>query len=136
MEINITAVWQSIAPMDYSASRAEIGQSAGPDTWRAACDDSADYPILDTEEKRAAFRKFVRSSGGWNDEEINAWSDAELTALCLQWIAGDIREACQGCKGSTDGFDWEAYEVGASEGLYPSRLFRTEDGSVYFDISE
>lgn len=136
MEINITAVWQSIAPMDYSASCAEIGQSAGPDTWRAACDDSADYPILDTEEKRAAFRKFVRSSGGWDDKEINAWPDAELNALCLQWIAGDIREACQGCKGSTDGFDWAEYEADAEAGRVSSRLFRAEDGAVYFDISE
>lgn len=136
MEINITVVWQSIAPMDYSASRAEIGQSAGPDTWRAACDDSADYPILDTEEKRAAFRAFVRSSGGWDEDEINAWSDSELNALCLQWIAGDIREACQTCKGSTDGFDWAEYEAGAESGQHSSRLFRADDGSIYFDISE
>jgi hypothetical protein len=136
MELNITAVWQSIAPMDYSASRAEIGQSAGPDTWRAACDDSSDYPILDTEEKRAAFRVFVRSSGGWDDDEIKAWSDSELNALCLQWIAGDIREACQGCKGSTSGFNWEEYEAGAESGQNSSRLFRAEDGSIYFDISE
>ena len=136
MELNITSVWQSIAPMDYSASCAEIGRSAGPDTWRAACDDSADYPILDTAEKREAFRGFVVSSGGWTADEVNEWSDAELNALCLQWIASDIREACQGCKGSTEGFDWAEYEAGASEGLYPSRLFRADDGSIYFDISE
>lgn len=122
--------------MDYSASCAEIGQSAGLDTWHAACDDSADFPILDTEEKREAFRVFVVNSGGWTESEVSAWSDLELNALCLQWIAGAIREACSDCKGSVAGFDWEAYEAGSSEGLYPSRLFRADDGSIYFDISE
>jgi hypothetical protein len=90
----------------------------------------------ETEEKRAAFRDFVRSSGGWDDDEINAWSDSELNALCLQWIAGDIREACSDCKGDTAGFDWEEYEVGAQTGRHSSRLYRAADGSVYFDISE
>ena len=136
MELNISAVWQSIAPMDYSASCAEIGQSAGRDTWRAACDDSADFPILDTEEKRAAFRVFVVNSGGWTESEVSAWSDLELNALCLQWIAGDIREACQACKGSTEGFDWGEYEAEAESGRNSSRLFRADDGTVYFDISE
>ena len=136
MFLNISTLWQSIAPMDYSASVAEIGRNAGPDTWRAACDDSADWLILDTAEKRAAFRVFVRSFGGWDDDKVNAWSDSELNALCLQWIAGDIREACSDCKESTKGFDWVAYELGATEGLHASRLYRDEVGAVFFDISE
>lgn len=36
MEINITTFFNNAAPMDYSASIAEIGDDAGPSTWRAA----------------------------------------------------------------------------------------------------
>lgn len=63
MELDITGFFNAAAPMDYFASVAEIGRDAGPSTWRAACDDAPDYPLLDTEEKRDAFRRFVRDSG-------------------------------------------------------------------------
>jgi hypothetical protein len=50
MQINITRFFNDAAPMDYSASVAEIGQNAGKDTWRAACDDASDWNMLDTVE--------------------------------------------------------------------------------------
>lgn len=129
MELDITAFFNAAAPIDYSASVAEIGANAGPDTWRAACDDSADYPILDTEDKRDAFREFVRSSGGWTNEEIAAWSDLELNALCIQWISGDMRE--DGLSAETSLAEWMEYETDDSK-LH--RIFRAEDGRVYFYV--
>lgn len=125
MELNITKFFNEVCPRDYSASVAEIGANAGADTWRAACDDSADYMILDNDEKREAFRDFVRDSGGWNKEEIYSWSNLELNALLLQWIAGDIREA-----GLDDGVDWEDYNKSENAG----RLFKGTDNEVYFYI--
>ena len=122
MELNITRVFNETAPMDYYASRAEIGDNAGADTWRAACDDSADYMMLDDDNKRQAFRDYVRTFGAWNDAEIAAWSDIELNALLLQMIAGDIRD--DGL--DTDEPDWE------SEGLKESRIFRGDDNQVYY----
>lgn len=92
MEINITQFFTDATPMDYSASVAEIGGNAGADTWRAACDDAPDYDLLNTPEKLDAMRKWARSSGGWDAEEIAAWSDVELNALFIQLISGDIRE--------------------------------------------
>lgn len=136
MNLDITAFWRTCAPMDYSASVAEIGRSAGPDTWRAACDDSADNLILDNADKLSAFRDFVRSSGGWDDEEVAAFSGLDLNALCLQWISGDIREAQSTCRGDTEGFDWAQYEIGAESGRHSGRLYRAADGSVYFEIGE
>lgn len=115
--------------MDYSASIAEIGADAGPDTWRAACEDSADYPILDTDDKREAFREFVCSSGGWSREEITAWSDAELNALCIQWIAGDMREA--GLSADMTPEQWAEYD---SDENICHRIFRGYDGEIYFYI--
>lgn len=134
MEIDITEFFRNAAPRDYSASVAEIGRDAGPITWGHACEDAPDYPILDTEEKREVFRAFVRSSGGWTDEEIRAWSDNELSALLIQWISGDMRE-CEIGPNSTDA-EWQEYERLAMEGVCPSRLFRGSNGRVYFDISE
>lgn len=135
MELEITSFFNAAAPMDYSASIAEIGNDAGKATWQAACDDSAENMILDTDEKREAFREFVRDSGGWYWCEIRAWSDAELNALCIQWIAGDMREPCDMEMGahSTDA-DWAEYQKQSEEGLVSGRLFKGTDGKIYFYI--
>lgn len=130
MELDITQFFATAAPMDYSASVAEIGASAGQDTWRAACEDSPDFPILDDEEKREAFRAFVRDAGAWSDDEIAEWSANELNALCIQWIAGDIREAGLDC----DSPDWDQYQQDSEAGHVAGRLFRADDGRVYFYI--
>jgi hypothetical protein len=131
-ELDITRFVNEAAPMDYSASVAEIGQNAGPDTWRAACDDSDDWPLLQTDEQREAFRAFVRDSGGWSREEIAAWSDAELNALCIQWVAGDIRE-CGIRPGMTDG-EWGEIQSQMEDGLIPSRIGQSIDGGWLFYI--
>lgn len=132
MELNITSLFYSIAPMDYSASCAEIGQSASADTWRAACEDAADNIILDTDEKRDAFCAFVQSSGGWNETEIAAWSDNELSALFLQWVSGDMR--AMGVNRPGDTVDWADVEKRQSEGQIPSNIFKGIDGQIYFNV--
>lgn len=127
MEITITRFFKECAPRDYSASVAEIGADAGAVTWGHAIEDSPEYLVLDTDDKREAFRDFVRSSGGWSDEEIARWSDVELNALCLQWIAGDIRE---------DGIDtanpeWEKHQ---SDNNNTGRIYPGDDGEIYFYV--
>jgi hypothetical protein len=134
MEINITKFFNEAAPMDYSASRAEIGQDAAVDTWRAACDDSADYMILDTEEKREAFKRFAQSAGFSEADEFNTWTDEQLNALCIQWIAGDMREAGLDAESTAD--DWKAYERKAERGTVSSRIFQGDSGEIYFYIGE
>lgn len=133
MELNITSFFKSCAPMDYSASRAEIGDSAGPDTWRAAVEDSTDNMLLDTDEKREAFRDFVRDAGAWSDGEIAAWSDVELNALLIQWVSGDMREPV-GFELGADTTDeqWEDYQRQSEAGQVAGRLFKGTDGEIYF----
>jgi hypothetical protein len=128
MELNITQFFRDAAPMDYSASRAELGNDAGPSTWRAAVDDSPDYMLLDTDDKRDAFRAHVREFGAWSQEDIAAWSDVELNALLLQMIAGDMRESDLDNDPSDD--DWRAYENSVNAG----RIYRGDDGDVYYYI--
>lgn len=128
MEINITQFFHETCPRYYQASVAEIGADAGAATWQAAIDDSTDYMILDTAEKREAFRAFVKSSGDWNAEEIAAWNDTELNALFLQWIAGDIRDSMYL---ENSPIDWAAYEKDENE---RHSIFKGNDGEIYFCI--
>jgi len=135
MELNITEFFNACAPMDYSASVAEIGRNAGADTWRAACDDAPDYNLLNTDEKREAFREFVSESGGWSDAEIAAWSDVELNALCIQWVSGDMREPVGfELSASSTPEQWADYQKQAEAGQVSGRLFKAKDGQVYFYI--
>ena len=128
MQINVTRFYNESAPMDYSASVAEIGANAGRDTWQAAKDDAGDWNMLDTDEKRQAFRDWVKPFGAWDDDEIVAWSDVELNALFVQWVAGDIRECLEGS-------DWDQYMEDAEAGQCPSNLWRdSETGEVWFSL--
>lgn len=132
MELNITALYNSMCPRDYSASVAEIGNNAGRDTWRAACEDSPDFMILDTDEKRQAMREHVRTFGAWTDEEINAWTGIELNALLIQCISGDIRESIL----DEDPHAWVEYYKQGEQGVVSCRLFSDDDGQVYYSIGD
>lgn len=127
MEIDITDFFNNEAPMDYSASVAEIGRDAGPDTWRAACEDSPDHMMLDTDDKRDAFKGHIKGFGAWSEEEVAAWSDVELNALLIQLISGDMREADIGPESGDD--EWDAYE--ANEQV-THNLCRGDNGRVYY----
>lgn len=137
MEINVSTLITSpdFVPFDLSNNRATLGDNAGALTWAASleCAKSGNPPpVLDTDEKREAFRKFVQDSGGWTEEEIRSWSDHVLYALFVQWVAGDIREAFGDAEPAD--WDWAEYEENCEAGRVSSRLFRTDDGSTYFYI--
>lgn len=129
MQINITKFYHEACPMDYSASVAEIGDNAVQDTWNAAKESG--WNMLDTDEKRQAFRDWVKESGGWSQDEIAAWSDVELNALFVQWVSGDIRECLE-----WDVEDvWGNYQELSEDGKCPSNLWRdSETGEVWFSL--
>lgn len=132
MELNITRFFNEACPKDYSASVAEIGANAGADTWRAACEDSEDYMILDDQDKRAAFRAYVKTFGAWEDTEVSAWTYRELNALLLQMVSGDIREFLDIADGK-----WETWQELCEAGTCSSRLFGgalSVDGQVYYSL--
>jgi len=134
MEIKITEFFNNAAPMDYSASVAEIGSNAGPDTWRAAVDDSEEYQLLTSEEQRQTTRDYFATFGAWSDDEIAGWSDTELNALLIQFIAGDMRDY-QGIAES-DSWDWKEYEQLSEEGTTGGQLFEGANGEIYAYIGE
>ena len=124
--LNITALFNGACPKDYSASIAEIGVNAGADTWRAACDDASDYPLI-TDDNRESIRDWLLSFGAWDRAELDA---TNLDALLLQFIAGDIRDA--GLSPESTDTDWIDYQRRAESGQVSGSLFRGADGSVYF----
>lgn len=134
-ELDITDFFNNECARDFSASVAEIGNDAGPSTWRAANESAVDYDFLNNAEKVDNFRKFIRSSGGWDDDEIDRWTHQELNALLIQWISGDIRD------GGLDQtpVDWRDYQENSEAGQCAGRIYGgplSIDGRVYFSISE
>ena len=133
MEINISSLLSrsDFVPSQCSASRAELGQDAGHITWQNSMAAAAVPPVLlDTEEKLQAVRDFARESGGWTQEEVDAWPAQEVNALLVQWIAGDIREAFDDAEPAD--WDWAEHEERAEHGSIPGNLYRGKDGAVYF----
>jgi hypothetical protein len=134
-EINITALIENpdFCPSDFSASIAEIGNNAGPDTWRACVEWVADSPVV-SPDALDCVRDYMKSSGGWNSEEISAMRDNELQALALQIIAGDLRNGFRlrfGVVPAVSALDWPAYQQGAEQGRWNSTFCRDDEGQVF-----
>lgn len=121
MDLNITEFFNTAEPFNYSASVAEMGNNAGRITWNNAVDDSKVFNLLDTDEKREAFKRFISGFGAWTEEEVNAWSNDELNALCIQFISGDMREAGLHADMTVD--EWLEYEKECERGTYSSRIY-------------
>ena len=134
MELNVSSFFATVTPRELSSSVAESGAYAGAHTWASSCKASVHHTLLANDDEREAFRVWVETSGGWTAEEIAAWTDVELNALLLQWIAGDLRELGVDDDDDTAGIDWADVERGQIEGQYPCNLFRGTDGNVYFDL--
>lgn len=133
MELKISGFFNAADPFNYSASAAEMGQGAGAATWHNA--KNADFNLLDSEEKRAAFRAFALASGGWDEDEVGAWSHDELNALCIQWVSSEMREPVGFELGpDTTEEQWEEYRRQSEEGIISGLIFKGTDGEIYFYI--
>ena len=131
MEINITAFFTEATPKFYSASCAEMGDSAGTIIWHNANLASMDWQMICTDEQKEAFRTYVKSFGAWDESEITSWSDQELNALFIQLISGDMREG-----GLCAGADWDEYQAASEAGQVSGRIFKADDGEVYYQIGD
>ena len=135
-EIDCTALLASpgFDPWNCSNSRANLGQDAGKLTWRASQRHA--LVLVLSEGQKEEFRDFVRSSGGWDEEEIAVWPDADLTALCVQWIAGDIREGFgDGVSNDPAEWDWVDYNERAERGSVSSTLY-LRDSKIFWSCAQ
>jgi len=101
VELNITAFFNTIAPMDYSASVAEIGNDAGPATWRAAFSaasmgksisisgaDAMSYEKIISgvrTQYRAAFRSMASAGVRWHLYRITGTDQMALMREDASW---------------------------------------------------
>lgn len=99
MELDISRFVEDNDMFDFAHSEAEHGGppgTAGKATWEAALavSDPDEHPeaYFVTADNREEIEAWVRDFGAWEREEIAAWSDRELNALLVQFIAGDMRE--------------------------------------------
>lgn len=135
MEINVTRLATEAELFGFSASRAERGANAGPETWANAKAEAAERPIL-TDDQLPAFRDYVRGFGAWSDEGIDGWSPTECNALFVQMVAGDLREAESLCYGEGPGeIDWAEYERLAEAGTVPGRVYAS-DSEIYYYVGD
>ena len=132
MEIDVTRLVRETDPFDFSASVAERGQNAGPETWANAVREGATAPLLTTEAELDALRDWAKDFGAWSAEEIAAWSPEECNALLIQYVSGDLREMEALCIGDDGEIDWDEAERLASEGTIGGSLYRGDNGRVYF----
>ncbi len=136
MEIDITTLATEGDMFDFSASQAERGMNAGPETWANSMEEAKARPIL-TDDQLDEFRDYVRGFGAWEDEEINGWDAQYCNALFIQFCAGDLREAEGLCPGDgIGGVDWKAYEPLAAAGTVSGRIYPGDDGKLYINISD
>ena len=131
MEINITRFITDCDPFEFSASRLERGDNAGPETWANAQNEASRAPLLTTPKQLEALRDYVRDFGAWEDDEIAAWSDDKCNALFIQLVSRNMREAGLG-EVDLDDFDWEKYERRAEKGNISGNIFRATDGQIYY----
>lgn len=130
MEINITPFFYQGQAHLYSASAAELGENAGRITWLNALKVSSTYRFLDTLEKRSAFREFLVDTGGWTPSEVFSFNLQELNAILIQLVAEDIRESSLDVPFPS----WTLHKEACEDGMISSRLFKSEDNQVYYDI--
>lgn len=121
LEIDVSFLLENEAS-NFSASQAELGPNAGKITWANACE--ACHLINLTPEEILEAKKYIKTWGAWEDDEIDSWSEDETKALIVQYAAGDYREV-EGCcwDDGEMGIDWEAYEREASDGRISGNLF-------------
>src|SRR5258705_128351 len=66
-----------------------------------------------------------REEGPWSEEEIAAWSEADLQAITCQDVASAIREM-------EVAEDYEDYQRLCEAGKCSGRLYKGDDGQWYF----
>lgn len=132
MEIEITRFVETAEPFEFSASRAERGVNAGPETWANAVGEAEVRPLLTTNAELDALRAWAAGFGAWEREEIAAWSPAECNALLIQFLSGDMREAESLAPGDgPGGIDWNAYTELQAEGTCSSTMYLDADDRVF-----
>src|SRR5688500_18487247 len=92
MEIEVTHLMKRHDEMgEFSASRAERGNNAGPETWASALAEAEERPLITPDQAEELIKHFAEY-GAWTMDELRAMTHTELNALLIQFVASEIRE--------------------------------------------
>lgn len=131
-EVIITRLIDDVDPAELSGSVAERGQNAGPETWANAKAEATERPLLDPADHDEV-REFFKGFGAWDDDEIAAWSPADLDALVLQYAAGDLRILQDLCPGDgLGGIDWAEAEALSDAGTVSGCIYVSGDDLMIY----
>jgi len=127
MEIDVTMYVDEVDCALFSASAFELGERVGEITWNNALQHVSINPLIKPEDRSEVVDWFA-SYGAWDREEMSRWSDADVNALLLQFVAGDVREMEEQCE------SYEDYEFAAERGEVSGRLYQCPEGKWYYYV--
>ena len=135
IKANVTKMFSNLEPWDCSNNAATMGESVAQITWRNATAIAAKHeqwletPLADAAEH---MRDWARSTGAWDREETQAWSDVYSLALFVQNVASELRmlgsddNDFETCVETYESTDWE------HESEYPAGVYLLEfNGSTH-----
>ena len=115
MEIDVTPILTQNCK-HLSGSQFELGPEAGKITWEGCLELAEERPLI-TDENRSDAQDHFAGYGTWEREEIEAWTDQELSAMVWQEAAADTRHFLEECKG-----DLGHYNRDCTSGAISGRL--------------
>lgn len=137
MEVDVTRIIRDYDMWDFAHSQSEGGPTAGEDTWKAALAAAAKVRLV-TAANADTIRRYFADFGAWSDQDLEAMSNRELSALLIQFIADRYREQERFVQKALDkGYsNTEALEMlqqAKEEGTIGSNLFKMRS-RWYYDL--
>jgi sulfatase maturation enzyme AslB (radical SAM superfamily) len=124
MEIDITCLAEHRLE-NYSDSIANSGlQNIGQITWNNALDCKESFV---TKDNREEFEDYIKEFGAWDIEEIKAWSDNELNALCVQFFASALKDYLEAKDSGEEEFQKWQENFGGS-------VYESKDNKFYYYV--
>lgn len=116
MEFDVTDIIEATRenPLQFSASRAELGWNAPQQTWNNAKDYAEERDSLGGDELEH-LRSYFLTFGAWDIKELQEMSGFEIHALLVQCVSGEYRELAEG--GETPGCLYQA-DIGEHAGRW------------------
>jgi hypothetical protein len=113
MELNVTPIIEEHDPTEFSDSVHNSGlDNIGEITWRRALAFANESEICRSPEELSAAEDYIKSTGGWGSDEVEAMEHDELRALVVQFVASAYNEL--------------------ENGGEPCSLYQGDDGQWYF----
>ena len=137
MEIDITDLLTNHAKdrICYASSQAEYGPNVAKETFNNSCELAQEEPPLRTVAELEALIDHLTSAGFSESPELRDRPLYELNALFIQLVMGDLFEMGDPDPTPEGLSDPDLLEA-QREGRYPSNIFVSDAGRIYYYLGE